>query len=65
MVIGHRQVFCWIDQWFEMSMEDIRAYEVETKRIIEERKAEEEAAKAALEAAKAAQAAQPKAGWFW
>ena len=27
----HRQVFCWIDQWFGMTMEDIRCLEDEAK----------------------------------
>ena len=27
----HRQVFCWIDQWYGMTMDDIRAYEEKTK----------------------------------
>ena len=59
-------VFCWLDQWYDMSMEDIRAYEAETKRMLEERKAAEEAAaREAEEAAKAQAAAQPKSGWFW
>jgi len=28
---GHRQAFCWIDEWFGMTMEDIRKLEDETK----------------------------------
>lgn len=27
----HRQVFCWIDKWFGMAIEDIRKLETETK----------------------------------
>jgi len=27
----HRQVFCWIDQWYGLTMEDIRAIEAKTK----------------------------------
>ena len=23
----HRQLFCWLDEWLGMSIEDIRAYE--------------------------------------
>lgn len=30
-VKGHRQAFCWLDEWFGMSMEDIRAMERETQ----------------------------------
>ncbi|PRP88813.1 hypothetical protein PROFUN_00281 [Planoprotostelium fungivorum] len=31
ILLGHRQAFCWMDEWFGMSMEDLRAYEQETK----------------------------------
>jgi len=27
LLLGHRQAFTWIDQWFDMSMEDVREYE--------------------------------------
>ncbi|KAF2076177.1 hypothetical protein CYY_002530 [Polysphondylium violaceum] len=27
----HRQVYCWLDDWFGMSMEDVRAYELKVK----------------------------------
>jgi len=27
----HRQVYCWLDEWFGMSVEDVRAYEAKTK----------------------------------
>jgi len=26
-LLGHRQAFCWIDEWFGLSMEDVRRYE--------------------------------------
>uniref|UniRef100_A0A8C5HX09 Phosphatidylinositol transfer protein beta isoform n=1 Tax=Gouania willdenowi TaxID=441366 RepID=A0A8C5HX09_GOUWI len=32
----HRQLFCWIDKWVELSMEDIRRMESETQRELEE-----------------------------
>jgi len=25
--LGHRQAFCWIDEWFGLTMEDVRQYE--------------------------------------
>jgi len=28
---GHRQAFCWIDEWFGMSMEDVRKIETDSK----------------------------------
>ncbi|XP_044728324.1 cytoplasmic phosphatidylinositol transfer protein 1 [Chrysoperla carnea] len=33
LLIGHRQAFVWIDEWIEMSLEDVRQYE---KRMFEE-----------------------------
>merc|ERR1712232_157983 len=39
----HRQLFCWIDEWFGMSMDDIRAYEDKLAQEMKERmKAKEE-----------------------
>ncbi|KAK9968799.1 hypothetical protein ABG768_003103 [Culter alburnus] len=32
----HRQLFCWIDNWVELTMEDIRRMEAETQRELEE-----------------------------
>jgi len=32
----HRQVFCWIDKWHGMTMEDIRALEEETKKNLDD-----------------------------
>ncbi|KAK2870737.1 hypothetical protein Q8A67_023264 [Cirrhinus molitorella] len=32
----HRQLFCWIDSWVELTMEDIRRMEEETQRELEE-----------------------------
>ncbi|XP_015276757.1 PREDICTED: phosphatidylinositol transfer protein beta isoform [Gekko japonicus] len=31
----HRQLFCWIDKWIDLSMEDIRLMEDETQRELE------------------------------
>jgi len=30
-VLGHRQAFCWIDEWFGLTMEDVRRIEDETR----------------------------------
>ncbi|CAG2208966.1 unnamed protein product [Mytilus edulis] len=30
LVLGHKQAFAWIDEWIDMSMEDLRKYETET-----------------------------------
>ncbi len=27
LLLGHRQAFAWIDEWFDMSVEDVRNYE--------------------------------------
>ncbi|KAG7253702.1 hypothetical protein CRUP_000729, partial [Coryphaenoides rupestris] len=32
----HRQLFCWIDKWVELTMEDIRQMEAETQKELEE-----------------------------
>jgi len=32
----HRQVFCWTDQWFGLTMADIRAIEDKTKVELDE-----------------------------
>jgi hypothetical protein len=32
---SHRQLFCWIDEWFGKTMEDIRAMERETKALLD------------------------------
>jgi len=32
----HRQIFCWMDKWYGMSMEDIRALEEETKKKLDD-----------------------------
>eukprot|EP01133_Synstelium_polycarpum_P014366 gene14366-16953_t len=32
LFMGHRQVFCWMDEWFGMEMSDIRKLEDDTKK---------------------------------
>lgn len=32
----HRQLFCWLDKWVDLTMEDIRRMEDETKRQLDE-----------------------------
>ncbi|XP_072244349.1 phosphatidylinositol transfer protein beta isoform [Leuresthes tenuis] len=32
----HRQLFCWIDKWVELTMDDIRRMEAETQRELDE-----------------------------
>jgi len=31
-LLGHRQAFCWIDEWFGLKMEDVRKIEEETQK---------------------------------
>jgi len=38
----HRQVFCWMDKWHGMTMEDIRALEEQTKLELDEERAKGE-----------------------
>lgn len=32
----HRQLFCWIDRWIDLSMDDIRRMEEETKKELDD-----------------------------
>ncbi|XP_003387142.1 PREDICTED: phosphatidylinositol transfer protein alpha isoform-like [Amphimedon queenslandica] len=32
----HRQVYCWLDEWYGMTMDDIRRIEEETRKALEE-----------------------------
>ncbi len=32
----HRQVFCWTDEWYGLTMDDIRAIEDKTKKELDE-----------------------------
>lgn len=32
----HRQLFCWIDKWIELNMEDIRRMEEQTRKELDE-----------------------------
>lgn len=32
----HRQLFCWIDKWIDLSMDDIRRMEEDTKKELDE-----------------------------
>lgn len=32
----HRQLFCWIDKWIDLNMEDIRRMEEQTRRELDE-----------------------------
>nr|XP_057936706.1 phosphatidylinositol transfer protein alpha isoform-like [Doryrhamphus excisus] len=38
----HRQLFCWIDKWFDLSMDDIRRMEDETKKELDEMRLRDE-----------------------
>lgn len=32
LILGHRQAFAWIDEWFGMTLADVRVYEGEMQR---------------------------------
>jgi len=34
----HRQVFCWTDQWYGMTMADIRNFEEQVKKELDEQR---------------------------
>jgi len=33
-LLGHRQIVCWLDEWWDLSMDDIRKFENETKEAL-------------------------------
>ena len=35
LILSHRQAICWIDEWYDMTIDDIRKYEAETKEILD------------------------------
>jgi len=35
-LLGHRQVFCWMDEWFGLTIEDIRRIEEETRQELDQ-----------------------------
>lgn len=39
----HRQLFCWIDKWIDLTMDDIRAMEEKTKEELDKMRVEDEA----------------------
>ncbi|KAL3857995.1 hypothetical protein ACJMK2_012613 [Sinanodonta woodiana] len=39
----HRQVFCWTDKWYGMTMDDIREWEEKTKRELDEQRSKGDA----------------------
>jgi len=42
MMTSTPKVFCWIDKWHGMTMEDIRALEEDTKKKLDEERAKGE-----------------------
>jgi len=34
----HRQVFCWLDEWYDLTMDDIRRIEEETKADLDQQR---------------------------
>lgn len=36
----HRQVYCWLDEWFGMSMDDVRKYEAQVKQDLDKKLSE-------------------------
>ena len=34
----HRQIYCWMNEWFGMTIDDIRAMEDKTKEDLEEQR---------------------------
>jgi len=50
LTLGHRQAFTWMDEWYGLTIEDIRKIEADTKKILDERLAETKATEAKAQA---------------
>lgn len=37
LLLGHRQAFAWIDEWYNMTLADVRAYEAKIHQKINEK----------------------------
>jgi len=37
LLVGHRQAFAWIDDWHDMSLEDVRKFEADMQEATNER----------------------------
>ncbi|XP_023677888.1 cytoplasmic phosphatidylinositol transfer protein 1-like isoform X1 [Paramormyrops kingsleyae] len=37
LLVGHRQAFAWVDEWYDMSMDEVRQYERETQEATNEK----------------------------
>jgi len=35
VLLGHKQAFCWIDEWLNLTIEEIRKFEAETKVLLD------------------------------
>jgi len=42
-LLGHRQAFCWMDEWYGLTLEDVRKIEEETQRELDKLIAEDDA----------------------
>jgi len=36
LTLGHKQAFCWMDEWFDMTIDDLRKFEQETKEFLDQ-----------------------------
>ncbi|XP_023946915.1 cytoplasmic phosphatidylinositol transfer protein 1 [Bicyclus anynana] len=62
LLLGHRQAFTWMDEWFNMSIEDVRNYEkdMQAKTNIKVQSALEESEKKDADSKKSSQPPTPK-----
>jgi hypothetical protein len=35
VLLGHKQAYCWMDEWFGMTMEELRKFEEQTKEYLD------------------------------
>jgi len=36
LTLGHKQAFCWLDEWYDMTIDDLRKFEQETKEFLDQ-----------------------------
>lgn len=69
-MLGHRQAFAWLDEWYGMTLEDVRTYEASMQKQTNEKVVTEPVAGPSLTATTSAVAAPPESpksptrGWL-
>jgi len=69
LLVGHRQAVAWIDDWYGMSIEDVRDYEQKmqqetNERLLQEMETQDDVTDSATTPATTPTSATSKKGWF-